>query len=221
MACAGLFSLIPALFAEEKPASAAPPTTAATQEAGWTALFNGQDLTGWKVSEDHPITFTVEDGAIKTGGERSHLYYTGPDGKASFKNFEFKCKAKTTKGSNAGLYFHTAWQKDGWPSKGYECQVNATHSDAKKSGGLYGIKDVMNTAPHKDDEWFDYEIKVDGKHVVLKINGQVTADYTEEEKPERPGSMSGRLLSEGTFAIQAHDPKSVCYFKDIMVKKLP
>ena len=46
-------------------------------------------------------------------------------------------------------------------------QVNATHTDAKKSGGLYAVADVMDNAPHKDNEWFDYGIKVTGKRDIL------------------------------------------------------
>ena len=53
---------------------AAAPLIAA--DDGFTSLFNGKDLTGWKASE-HPETFSVEDGAIVTHGPRSHCFYTG------------------------------------------------------------------------------------------------------------------------------------------------
>ena len=75
----------------------------------------------------------------------------------------------------------------------------------------------MNTSPVKDNEWFDYYIKVEGKRIVIKINGKQTVDYTEPADLDRPE----RQLSEGTFGIQAHDPKSRAQFKDIMVKVLP
>ena len=60
-------------------------------------------------------------------------------------------------------------------------------------------------------------IKVDGKQIIIKINGKQTVDYTEPDDLDRPK----RQLSEGTFAIQAHDPKSHVEFKDLMVKMLP
>ena len=194
----------------------------------WTSMFNGKDLSGWKsniATENQPESvFSVKDGELIVSGGRAHLFYVGKDGKASFKNFEFKAKVKTTPGSNSGLYFHTQFEDKGWPSKGYECQVNATHTDAKKTGGLYAVADVMDNAPNKDGEWFDYNIKVDGNHIVIKINGKVTTDWTQPadwDPAKKLSNMPGRKLGEGTIAIQGHDPKSVIHYKDLFIKALP
>ena len=141
-------------------------------DEGWISMFDGQSLAGWKSNDEVPGVFSVEDGVLKVSGGRAHLFYVGPDGRACFTNFEFRAKVKTTPGSNSGIYFHTAFEEKGWPSKGYECQVNTSHKDPKKTGGLYAIRDVMNDAPSKDGEWFDYTIRVEGKHIVLSIIGQ-------------------------------------------------
>lgn len=206
-------------------------TASVKAEDGWISLFNGKDLTGWKSNWDtdqknamKADPFTVENGEIKVNGGRSHLFYVGPVNNAVFKNFELKLKVKTTPGSNSGVYFHTAFELNDWPSKGFECQVNTTHTDIKKTGGLYAVKDVLNNAPSKDNEWFDYDIKVEGRHVVLKVDGNVTADWTQPDDwdPSKAlKNMPGRKLGEGTFALQGHDPKSVTYYKDIAVKPLP
>jgi hypothetical protein len=196
-------------------------TTSAHAAQGWTSMFDGKTLNGWKSNEEVPGCFTVEGGKLKVSGGRAHIFYVGTDGKATFKNFEFKAKVMTTPGSNSGIYFHTEFVEKGWPVKGFECQVNTTHKDPKKTGGLYAVKDVMNDAPSKDNQWFDYEIKVQGKHVVLKINGKVTADWTEPEDWQPPKNMPGRRIAEGAFCLQGHDPKSTTYYKDIVVKPLP
>lgn len=193
----------------------------------WTPMFNGRDLSGWKSSEageKQSGVFTVQDGELVVSGGRAHLFYTGPDGNASFRNFEFKAKVKTAPGSNSGIYFHTSFQEAGWPSKGYECQVNASHTDRKKTGGLYAVADVMDQPPHKDNEWFDYEIKVEGRHVVIRINGKVTTDWTQPDDWDPSKSltnMSGRKLGEGTIALQGHDPKSVIHYKELFIRVLP
>ncbi len=191
-------------------------------------MFNGKDLTGWKSNAategQKDGVFTVKDGELVVSGGRAHLFYVGPDGNAKFRNFEFKAKVKTTSGSNSGIYFHTEFQEKGWPSKGYECQVNATHSDRKKTGGLYAVADVMDNAPNKDDEWFDYSVKVEGNHIVLSINGKVTSDWTQPadwDPAKTLNNMPGRKLGEGTFALQGHDPKSTTYYKDLFVMPLP
>jgi hypothetical protein len=188
---------------------------------GWISMFDGKTLSGWKSNDETPGCFSVEDGKLKVSGGRAHLFYVGADGKAAFKNFEFKAKVMTTPGSNSGIYFHTAFQEKGWPEKGFECQVNTTHKDPKKTGGLYAILDVMNNAPSQDNEWFDYEIKVEGKHVVVKINGKVTADWTEPADWQPPAKMPGRRLAEGAICLQGHDPKSTVYYKDLAIKPLP
>jgi hypothetical protein len=145
-------------------------------------------------------------------GERAHLFYVGTVGDHNFKNFEYKASVMTTPGSNSGMYIHTEYQDTGWPEKGYEIQVNATHTDWRKTSSLYGIQDIKE-APNKDNEWFVQEIIVQGKKITIKVNDKVINEYTEGE--------TGGKLSSGTFALQGHDPKSKVYYKDIMVKILP
>ena len=187
------------------------------ESSGWVALFNGRDLTGWKASEAKEC-FSVKDGAIVVQGGRSHLFYTGGVEKADFKDFEFMAKVKTTAGSNSGIYFHSEYQETGWPNKGHESQVNISHSDTQKSGGLYGVVKV-NPAPAQDNQWYTHNIIVKGKHIIVKIDGKTVVDYTEPEDVNFPG-QPGLRLSSGTFALQAHDPKSLIYFKDIKVRVL-
>jgi hypothetical protein len=186
---------------------------------GFVSLFDGKSLDGWKINEN-PAGLKLEDGCIVVNGDRAHVFYAGPVANHDFKNFHFKAEVMTFKNSNSGIYFHTAFQADGWPSKGYEAQVNNTHGDPKKTAGLYGIKDNFE-APAKDEVWFTYEIIVEGKHIVTKIDGKVITDYTETEGEKRSDSFKGRLLSSGTFALQIHDPGSKVKFRNIQVKVLP
>lgn len=194
-------------------------TNKLNNKKGWISLFNGKTLDGWKASEK-PGTFSVEDGAIKVAGPRSHLYYEGPVMNHDFKNFEFKAKVMTRPGSNSGIYFHTAYQDRGFPDKGFEVQVNNSHSDWKRTGGLYDIKDTKEVYV-KDNVWFTEYIKVEGKHVITKINDIVVTDWTQPDGFVPPEGHPGRIISSGTFCLQGHDPKSVIFFKDIMVKPLP
>ena len=191
--------------------------TAAAQEPGFTPLFDGKSMEGWKVSEENPDSWRVEEGMLVCDGPRAHLFYTGE--LAPWKNFHFKAEVMTTPGSNSGIYFHTDYQASGWPKKGFECQVNVTHRDPKKTSSLYGVDDVADPGV-KDNEWYTQEIIVQGRRIVLKVNGETLVDYTE---PEGQGSASDdfeRRLGEGTFALQAHDPDSKVYFRNLRVKKL-
>jgi hypothetical protein len=187
----------------------------AESEKGFVSLFDGKSLDGWSASENKK-SCRIEDGVIVVAGPRSHLFYSGKVNGGEFKNFEFKCEVRTTKGSNSGVYFHTKYLERGWPKKGYEAQVNNTHGDPRKTGSLYAIKDV-NKAPAEDDLWWEYHIIVKDKTITLKVNGETTVEYTEPADLKRPE----RQLDSGTFAFQAHDPKSVVHFRNIRVKVLP
>ena len=187
--------------------------------AGWISLFDGTSLTGWNASEN-PSTFSVDSGMIIVHGPRAHLFYNGPVQHGDFKNFEFKTQVMTTPGSNSGIYFHSVYQDSSWPQKGFEVQVNNSHTDWKRTGGLYDIQDVREVYA-KDDVWFTEYIRVEGKHVIIKINDRVVTDWTQPDGFVPPEGHRNRIIANGTFALQGHDPKSIVFFKDIMVKPLP
>ena len=188
-------------------------------EKGFVSLFDGKSLNGWRVNSENPKSIIVKDGNIVIDGPRAHLFYAGDVEKHNFKNFVLRAQVKTFPKANSGIYFHTKYQDSGWPDAGFEAQVNNTHGDPKKTGGLYAVKDV-NPAPAKDGEWFDYEIRVKDKKVTIKINGKVTSSWTEVPNAPHLKSMPGRKLGSGTFALQAHDPKSVIHYRNIRVKPL-
>ncbi|MCU0338407.1 MAG: DUF1080 domain-containing protein [Spirosomaceae bacterium] len=184
----------------------------------WISLFDGQSLAGWKIGEN-AASVKVENGQIVVNGPRGHLFYDGEVANHNFKNFEFKAQVMTTQGSNSGMYIHTRYQESGWPSIGYEVQVNNSHTDWRRTGSLYAVADVKDVFV-EDDVWYTEHIIVQGKRIIIKINDKTVVDYTE---PEEVGQKikEGRKISSGTFALQAHDPKSKVFYKDIMVKILP
>ena len=209
--CAGNEEGTPA----EEPTVAQP-----AEEEGWISLFDGETLDGWQASEN-PASFTVEDGSIVVHGPRAHLFYVGDVENHTFKNFEFKADVMTTPGANSGIYFHTAYQDEGWPEKGYEAQVNNSYdSDPRRTGSLYGVDDVTEV-PASDNEWFTEHIIVQGKNITIKVNDKTLVEYTEPDDLAREEGTVGRFLDSGTFAIQAHDPDSRVYYRNIMVKPLP
>ena len=207
-----------------------------TQQSSFQSLFNGWDLSEWKVTTENPDSFSVEDGILVVKGGRAHLFYNGPIGNHDFKNFELRLKVKTMTNSNSGVYFHTQFQKSDWPQVGFEAQVNSSHSDPRKTGSLYGIASVwvpqkseplnlvrldrdgeifnqVESAPSKDGEWFDYNIKVEDNHILIKVNGKVTVDWTQPKDWTKT-----RRIGQGTIGLQAHDPECLVYYKDIEIK---
>jgi 3-keto-disaccharide hydrolase len=197
-------------------------------EAGFTSLFNGKDFSGWKIAGP-PESFTIQDGAIVANGAASHAYYVGSVGNHSFRNFELKADIMTRPGSNGGVYVLTEYQDVGgnerasgrFPSKGFEIQVNNSHTDRIRTGSLYHVLDVLDDSPAKDDEWFTEDITVKGDTITVKVNDKQVVNWTQ------PGDWDGgregpgrKITGPGTIALQAHDPKSTVYYKNIRIKML-
>ncbi len=193
-------------------------TSVRNNSSGWINLFDGKSLEGWKASEN-PSTFKVEKGLLVVHGPRAHLFYEGPVLNHNFKNFELKVRVMTTPGSNSGIFFHTKFQQDGWPSKGYEVQVNNSHTDWRRTGSLYAVQDVKEVYV-KDNEWYTEHIIVKDKNVIIKINDRTVVEYTEPVLSDSLANIEGKKISSGTFALQGHDPESKVFYKEVLVKPL-
>jgi hypothetical protein len=204
--------------AADKAATEAKAATAAAAAGaeGWTELFDGKSMDGWKVNEN-PASWSVKDGLLVANGQRSHLFYVGA--KEPFVDFELEAVVKTKPNSNSGIYIHTQYQDSGWPKYGFEVQVNNSFPDPQKTGGLYEVVKITD-APAKDDTWFTMLIRVEGKHITVKVDGKTVTDYTEPEG-KKPGEDFTRVVDKGTFALQAHDPGSTVCYKSIKVRRLP
>lgn len=203
----------------------------------WVQLFNGKDLTGWKMfdppsgnfksvkqvkndagkvtafvgvgkKDDKEVTlWQVKDGMIVGGGPASHLFT-----EVEADNFHYRVEAKINDKGNSGQYFRTKFGPN-FPA-GYEAQINATHGDKIRTGSLYmpTVKEVlvMDTAPHKPDEFFTQEVIADGNRIQIIVNGKQTVDYKDPKK----------TYTKGHFALQGHDPGSVMTFKKVEYKPI-
>ena len=87
----------------------------------------------------------------------------------------------TSPGANSGIYVHTKWQGPGWPAAGYELQVINSNPPAetmngyiehKMTGSIYAVRNTW-VAPAKDNEWFNYRIRVVGKTIQTFINDKL------------------------------------------------
>jgi hypothetical protein len=187
-------------------------------EPGFTQLFNGKDWTGWKVA--NPAAFKIEDGAIVANGTPGHAYYDGPLMNHSFRNFELKVDVMTRANSNGGIFILTEFQEKGWPSKGFEIQVNNTYTkDPIKTGSLYQIVNI-NEAAAKDDEWFTEHIIVKGDTVTVRVNDKELVNWTQPKEWATSEKFAKRLMTAGTIALQAHDANSTVYYRNIRIKPL-
>ena len=189
----------------------------AATEAGFTQLFNGKDFTGWKIS--NPDAFKIENGAIVANGTPGHAYYDGEFRNHTFRNFELKVDVMTRPRANGGIYVLTEHKEKGWPAKGFEVQVNNSHTDTIRTGSLYQVVNITE-APAKDDEWFTEHIIVKGDTITVSVNGRQLVEWTQPADWQGVRGTPGRRLAPGTIALQAHDPGSTVHYKNIRIKPL-
>ena len=200
-------------------------TASSASDTSWRELFNGKDLSGWAANM-RPESFTVEDGLLKAHGSNgmAHLFFVGDAGQdVAFRNFELVAVARSKPNSNSGIFFHTGRElrKGKYLNKGYELQLNSSKKEKRKTGSLYSIVDLA-TSPADETEWFEVRMRVEGKRIQVFVEGKQVVDYTEPPNPERQSSRAKRLIDPegGAIALQAHDPGSVFYFKQIRVREL-
>ena len=189
-------------------------------EPGFTSLFNGKDFTGWKLSNE--ASWSIENGAIKANGTPGHAFYDGPFRNHLFRNFELKVDVMTRANSNGGVYVLTEYQEKGFPRKGFEIQVNNSYvKDRVKSGSLYHVQDVLDNSPAKDDEWFTEHIIVKDNTITVRVNDKEVVSWTQPADWSGGREGAGRAIgTPGTIALQAHDPNSTVYYRNIRIKPL-
>jgi hypothetical protein len=172
------------------------------EEKGWVQLFNGKDLTGWKVQPGkNREDWRVEGGALVSRGKGGYLFSDRGD----YRDFHIRVEVMINFLGNSGLFFRCPFGDS--VRQGYEAQIAARGGDAQLTGSLYGIVPVREEH-HKTDEWFTEEVIVRGDHIVIKVNGTTTVD-----------THNGKR-TEGHFALQQNSPATVVKLRKIEVKEL-
>jgi hypothetical protein len=189
-------------------------------EEGYVSLFNGKDLTDWKPGAP-PDTFKVENGMIVANGVggAGHLFYDGPVGNHLFQNFDLKLDAVARYRSNGGVYVMTQFQPQGFPTNGFEIQVNNSHTDRIRTGSLYHVVDLSNI-PAKDDEWMPMEIVSRANTITITVKGVEVVRWIQPPDWQSNYDTPNRRIAAGTIAFQAHDPYSTTAYANIRIKLL-
>jgi hypothetical protein len=215
-------------------------------EAGFVSLFDGKTLDGWKVGENAGV-FQVRDGTIVMEcpaaiQDPAHLFYAGDVHRHDFKDFDLKADVLTFPGANSGIFFHTKYQQAGWPNFGLECQIDNSHSDWRRTGSLWGVRNIswgpesppknnkeyvtiLPEPPVTDNVWYTQEVICRRGLVTVKLDGKKMFDYRLPDADVEHKLPTGRTwLPRGTFALQGHPPMpdhiSKACFKNIRVKVL-
>jgi len=185
---------------------------AADQEAGWTPLFNGKDLTGWSAKPGGE--WEVVDGAIVGTSEASEKRHGLLVSEKAYGDFEARLKFKVTSG-DSGFYFRSTPVDHFVGIKGFQAEVDRTFA----TGGLYEtlgrawVKKPDAGAMKKlyqPGEWTDMKVRAIGGDISVTVNGQVVTELNDD-----PGAAKGH------FALQLHGGQDMhVAYKDIDVREI-
>ncbi|GAB3730562.1 3-keto-disaccharide hydrolase [Spirosoma lituiforme] len=158
-------------------------------------LFNGKDLTGWKIYGTEK--WYVENGELicESGPDKKYGYLAT---EKFYKNFDLSLEFKQEANGNSGVFFRST--VDGTKVSGWQVEVAPPNHD---TGGIYEsygrnwlvqIPDEKETIL-KPGEWNKLRIRVEGDHVQTFLNGTQMVDLTDEKIGK----------GEGGIALQIHD----------------
>ncbi len=180
-----------------------------------TPLFNGKDLTGWKVYPEAKAT--IENGAIRLIGGSGSI-----ETEIAYDDFVLQLEYRTDKPVNSGVFFRCI---PGSKMDGYECQVfnNPPDADYKKfigtdTGGIFRRQVGRNMGP-KDGEWNYLTIFAGGSKIATWVNGIQVTNWTDQRDPDK-NPRKGRRTEAGTIQFQGHDPSTDILFRNIRIGKL-
>lgn len=148
--------------------------TPAESKAGWTLLFDGKTLSG--LSPTGNADWIVENGTI-TATKGSGFLVTPK----SYGNFELKADFWPDKAVNSGIFVRCA---EGTPGAMtcYELNIFDTHAEWP-TGSINNLKSVLPEKPNTTEKWNTMELRAEGTHLILKINGKTTVDVRDEKRP--------------------------------------
>jgi hypothetical protein len=217
-------------------------------EAGWISLFNGKDLTGWKIpnppsgqfksvkevkNDAGKVTAFVgveKDGKDGTPGKEVTLWQVkdgtivggGPHShlftEVEADNFKYRVEAKINDKGNSGQYFRAKFGPE-FPA-GYEAQINATHGDQIRTGSLYPSFKVSAEDRKKIVVLKDAPHKPDEYFVQEVVANGNHIQIFVNGKQTVDFTDPNKTYTKGHFALQGHDPGSVMTFKKVEYKPI-
>lgn len=193
---------------------------------GFTPLFNGKDLAGWKATGKADVW----------GAENGVLYVAGGGGgwlltEKEFKDFELRLEYKMPKMGNSGVGLRTPLpgqqpKGKGWDPAyiGMEIQLldDANWKGLKEwqhTGSIYNVVPAKKVNSKPFGEWNTIRIVAKGKQILIEHNGEVLvdanlADYEKEHADRHPGI----LRQSGHLGLQSYNFR--VEFRNIVVKPL-
>ncbi|HEY5315781.1 MAG TPA: family 16 glycoside hydrolase [Pirellulales bacterium] len=188
-------------------------------------LFNGHDLTGWKV-----ITAPAYGGYTEHWKIVNGLLTCSPGGNwlaadGEYENFEIKLEFRLARGGNSGVLLRCPL--DGHPSvDGMEIQLlddpapqYAELKPYQYCGSLYGVEPAKRGATRPAGQWQSMTVLCDGTHVRVTLNDTVVVDTDTSQHADKLAEHPGLKRTRGHVGLQYHSTQVA--FRNVAIRELP
>jgi hypothetical protein len=186
---------------------------------GFEPLFNGKDLTGWKVNEGGKIErWVAENGILYVSGRGGGWLMT----ETEYSDFEIRLEYKMPFHGNSGVALRSPMRGD--PAYvGMEIQLldDANWANLRPTQFTGSIYDVVPPSKHVTKpfgEWNQIRIVAKGRNVMVELNGTKIVDANLDDYKQRSDRHPGLLRDKGHLGLQSHDGR--VEFRNIFVKPL-
>ncbi|MFM9075679.1 MAG: DUF1080 domain-containing protein [Bacteroidota bacterium] len=185
-----------------------PSLTAFAQEE---SMFNGKDLTGWRIHGTEKWSVANGELICERGPDKQYGYLSS---EKEYKDFELTLEFFQESNGNSGVFFHS--QVVGTKVSGWQAEVAPMNNH---TGGIYesyGRGWLIQPEPSlekflKENSWNSMKVKVSGNTVTTWLNGQQMITLTDE----KIGSVTGRI------SLQIHDGGGVrVRWRNMNIRKL-
>jgi hypothetical protein len=186
---------------------------------GFTALFNGTDLSGWKATGKADV-WKAEKGVIAVEKGGGGYLMTEKE----YGDFELRFEYKMTKAANSGVALRSPMAGDpaydgmeiqliddeGWPGK---------LADYQHTGSIYDVVPAAKTNNKPIGEWNSMRIVCTGSKVKIEINGTTVVDANlEDSKEKKAAKHPGLSRSKGHIGFQSYNTR--VEFRSVFIKPL-
>ena len=187
---------------------------------GFTPIFNGKDLTGWKGATKH---YEVREGSIVCQEGHGGNLYTEDE----YGDFVVRLEFKLPPGGNNGL----AIRYPGTGNPAYDgmtelqvlddtAEMYNELDDRQYHGSVYGVAAAHRGYLRPVGEWNYQEVTVKGSTIKVELNGSVITDVDVNEITEYMGDNphAGKTRTKGHFGFAGHNDPVM--FRNVAIKKL-
>jgi 3-keto-disaccharide hydrolase len=148
----------------------------AAPSANWTTLFNGTSLDGWNPIGD--ADWRLADGAVQADKGAGYLV-----SRAAYADFQLRVEFWVDDDANSGVFIRCENPQEVTGANAYEVNIYDKRPDpAYRTGAIVDLAQPLAQL-NAGGKWNTFEIKAQGAHFTVTLNGTRTADATDAKHP--------------------------------------